>query len=174
MVRNKETFKNKMRESSKEYYRVMPRILGRLDNWGEGCWNYLGNKNYGGYGLIGYAGKTVLVHRLTYELCYGEFDKKLCVLHKCDNRSCVNPYHLFLGTKSDNMVDCAKKKRQYRQRVSQLYCKRGHELFGNNLTFSGSKKRGKKYRVCKKCRSMINKQHKLKLKQRYNLEGEDE
>ena len=67
------------------------------------CWEYAGNKNKGGYGIVGH--NSILIHRLSYEYYIGPIPKGLCVLHKCDNPACFNPKHLFLGTKVDNMRD---------------------------------------------------------------------
>lgn len=50
-------------------------------------------------------------HRISYELFKEEIPKKMLVLHKCDNRICVNPDHLFLGTHKDNALDMIKKDR---------------------------------------------------------------
>ena len=171
---DKEKRKETMRKRSMAFYKLIPRILGKIDNWGDGCWNWLGSLNSNGYALIGYCGKTVLLHRLTYELCNGVFDKKLCVLHKCDNRKCINPDHLFLGTKSDNMIDCANKNRQYRQKVKNLYCKQGHMIAGHNAIQSKSKDHS--WTECRICRNETTKRYKLKrkanaIKKKFNLEG---
>ena len=70
-----------------------------------GCWSWLLVKNKKGYGQVGYCGKIWQAHRLSYIKFVGEIPKGMCVLHKCDNPSCVNPEYLFLGTDADNARD---------------------------------------------------------------------
>ncbi|MCK9416834.1 HNH endonuclease [Candidatus Dojkabacteria bacterium] len=72
------------------------------------CWEWLAAKTNGGYGQICGLGLT---HRVSYKFFVGPIPKGLFVLHKCDNPSCVNPNHLFLGTQRDNMQDMSKKDR---------------------------------------------------------------
>lgn len=75
------------------------------------CWLWTAKLNGTGYGSIGVKGKKYLAHRLSYEIANGPFDKALFVLHRCDVRNCVRPDHLWLGTQSDNMLDCQAKGR---------------------------------------------------------------
>lgn len=78
------------------------------------CWYWKANTYADGYGQISVKGKPRQAHRVAYELCVGPIPEGLCVLHYCDNPSCVNPQHLYVGTHSDNMQDRAKRGRQPR------------------------------------------------------------
>ena len=78
----------------------------------DGCIFWSGPKSSGGYGTIGFDGRPDLTaSRVSYELFVGQIPKGLFVLHHCDNPPCVNPVHLFLGSISDNSIDCVKKGR---------------------------------------------------------------
>lgn len=76
------------------------------------CWNWIGDKYDSGYGRLALEkGKQVRAHRFLYEQVHGKIPDGMCALHRCDNRACVNPEHIFIGTKKDNMQDCLTKKR---------------------------------------------------------------
>ncbi len=76
-----------------------------------GCWLWTARTRHGGYGGAKHNGKTVIAHRLAWELYKGEIPQGTCVLHRCDTPSCVNPAHLFIGTLADNTRDMVAKGR---------------------------------------------------------------
>jgi hypothetical protein len=75
------------------------------------CWNWTAYKLNNEYGRFWFRGKLFRANRVAWILTYGEIPDGLFVLHKCDNRSCVNPGHLFLGTAQDNTDDMIQKNR---------------------------------------------------------------
>ncbi len=81
---------------------------------GDGCWNWTGSHDCHGYGTITNMGHRIAAHRVSWKIHFGEIPIGLYVLHRCDNRPCVNPSHLFLGTHQDNMDDMKAKGRAHR------------------------------------------------------------
>lgn len=79
------------------------RFFGRVKPE-NGCWLWLGYKDRDGYGVF-YTKEGNRAHRLSYIFFCGPIAEGMHVLHKCDNPSCVNPEHLFLGTNQDNIDD---------------------------------------------------------------------
>ena len=75
------------------------------------CWNWTRSMTNKGYGHFSLNGKDMTAHRMSWILTNGEIPNGLCVCHKCDNPRCINPNHLFLGTKLDNAKDAIDKGR---------------------------------------------------------------
>lgn len=76
------------------------------------CWNWTKRRDKDGYGKVSADRRSYRTHRLAAHLWLGmPLDSRLFVLHRCDNPSCFNPRHLFIGTPQDNMVDRDRKGR---------------------------------------------------------------
>jgi hypothetical protein len=79
-----------------------------------GCWNWIGHLVKFNYGQIQVDGQPRPSHRVSWMLHFGKIPDGMCVLHKCDNPSCVRPDHLFLGTTATNNTDRHLKNRDAR------------------------------------------------------------
>ena len=88
------------------------RFLSKVKQMESGCHEWQAGQARGGYGKFQTVEKTVTAHRMAYELFVAPIPKGLCVLHRCDNRLCVNPNHLFLGDLSENVQDMDSKQRR--------------------------------------------------------------
>lgn len=115
-----------------------------------GCWIWTAWTSSEGYGVIGQPGglRKMYAHRYSAALHFGMFDQRLLVLHHCDNPPCVNPGHLYLGTKSDNGKDFHRRHGGATYQSRKTECVNGHPFAGENLRISAHNGQ----RVCRECR----------------------
>jgi hypothetical protein len=92
--------------------RALARFMEKIDDSnGTGCWewqaSFLGNSGYGQffYGSIGGKERSGKAHKAAWTLLKGPVPEGVFVLHRCHNRKCCNPNHLYLGTHEENMID---------------------------------------------------------------------
>lgn len=107
----------KLKQAKISFEELTKRFFSRI-NKKKDCWEWTGNifshQNKGGYGYISFrVHKKIKAHRLSWMIHFGRIPIGKSVLHHCDNRKCVNPNHLFIGTQLDNMRDRFKKGRIY-------------------------------------------------------------
>jgi hypothetical protein len=117
-----------------------------------GCALWQGTVNYKGYGSKGYRGKTWNVHRMVYILTHGaSLTTEQFVCHSCDNRRCINPDHLWIGTALDNSRDSYLKERHWVHLKTQ--CPKGHP-YTEPSVFRETRK-GRNCPICQRARHRI-------------------
>lgn len=92
--------------------RVIENLMRGVHKAVDGCWERTTGIARNGYSKVSFKRKLVGAHRMSYLLFKGEIGDKF-VLHTCDNKRCINPDHLFLGTATDNSQDALSKTRNY-------------------------------------------------------------
>lgn len=137
-------------------------LIERVSIDGNGCWNFTGFIMPNGYGRDRFAGRKYYAHRIAAHLWLGfDLHSPLRVCHHCDNRRCINPMHLFVGTQAANLADAVAKGRLPQWFKKQEQCQRGHRFTPAN-TFTGTGGR----RACREC---INASH----RRNYHLRRSD-
>lgn len=112
-----------------------------------GCWIWTGTQRPDGYGLAWRDGRYVRAHRAVYEIERGPIPPGMQIDHRfCRNKICVNPDHLFVCTAQENREE---PDNIIGMRMRQTHCKRGHELYGENLHVDANGAR-----QCRMCRRM--------------------
>lgn len=122
---------------------TLVRFQSKVGAGQNGCWPWLAAKSIGGYGVFNVGGGTRYAHRISYVAHKGEIPKGLDLDHLCRNRACVNPEHLEVVTRSQNL---RRGTGTPAQRAAQTHCKRGHELNSENTWIHP-----KGYRYCRVC-----------------------
>lgn len=128
------------------------------DNYND-CWEWTSVK-HAGYGMIMFNGKYSRTNRIMWTLLFGTIPEKMCVLHKCDNPSCLNPTHLFLGTHQDNMTDKKIKGRvKYGSNgyKDKTHCPNGH-IYSEENTYIYNN-----MRYCRTCSRLYKKNYKIRI-----------
>lgn len=116
-----------------------------------GCWVFTGSTGNSGYGKLRVGRhQDYSVHRMSFTLLNGSIPIGKCVLHTCDVRRCINPDHLFIGTKRDNTLDMIAKGRHVSGPSLRTCCPKGHE-------YSGINSKGR--RICRICQSAASLRH---------------
>jgi hypothetical protein len=153
----------------RDFNDIVERFWNKVEKTAD-CWTWKGAKTNKGYGIyssfykFGFF-KSQFAHRVSYFLANGNFDSDLLVCHKCDNPSCVNPNHLFIGTYSDNAQDMSDKGRNGQQINSQKGEKHGR----SKLDWNKVREIRKRYSEEKITKSELSRQYGVDHKQIRNI-----
>ena len=119
--------------------KILSRFNRKITIAPNGCHEWIGSLQSNGYGRFNPFGKSMYAHRFAALMKFGIVTTKIDVCHKCDNRKCVNPDHLFLGTRKENMQDAVAKGRQARGEKLSIM-RRGENCKSSKLTWESVRK----------------------------------
>ncbi len=121
------------------------------------CIEWWGARRGNGYGQVTSRAGNLLAHRAIWTECFGEIPTGMYVLHTCDNRLCVNPNHLYVGTHADNMRDMRERRRGRNQNSGRPTCINGHSLTDLSNVYDDHGRRR-----CRTCRRAAANRHNRK------------
>lgn len=137
---NNEFFK----KNSQEVCSLKCKLLKNI-NIKNDCWEWNKSLTNTGYGKLIHEGKSLISHRVSFEVFKGEIPEGLFVCHTCDNKKCINPDHLWAGTQKDNILD-AKSKGRLPIQFGRKHTQETKEKFKKRLH---SDRRGEKHHLRK-------------------------
>jgi hypothetical protein len=137
------------------------------DQPGLDCWEWVGLRFSNGYGRLKSSSdsargskrrKILSAHRVAFQLCCASIPVGMDVCHACDNRGCVNPQHLFVGTRKENMQDAKAKGRLVQMGKRKSRCINGHAYSDDNIIYQSNGGRR-----CKACQRAAERRYKMKI-----------
>lgn len=126
---------------------ALGRLLSKCEVAESGCWVWMGSRNTLGYANTVLKNQRWMAHRLAWVLAKGRIPTGKFICHKCDNPSCINPEHLFVGDHTENQRDMVAKGRHTKQ---VAVCLRGHP-FDTENTKLYTDCHGSTHRRCIEC-----------------------